>query len=149
MIRYCCIMPSIEAVLAMCQRRLLKKPMLAIWRECLICSSRNEDELATSKRSLALPGLGGACKRHHFSLDRAAASSGVHEDFREGFRFLLVGQRIVGIAKDGMQPAAHDGRFKACHGSGGRADVDQSSLSAKHSNGGFRREAPHGIDDEV
>src|SRR5215470_16833819 len=33
MIRYCCIMPSIEVVLAMCQRRLLKKPMLAIWQD--------------------------------------------------------------------------------------------------------------------
>src|SRR5207248_11031948 len=93
------------------------------------CSSRNKDELATSTRSLALPGLGGSCKRHHFSLDRAAASSGVREDFREGLRFLLVGQRIVGIAKDGMQPTAQDGRLKAHRGSGSRADVDQPSLS--------------------
>ena len=88
------------------------------------CSSGNEDELAMGKRSLALPGLGGFRKRHRFSFDRAAASSGVRENFREGSCFLLVGQRTVGIAKNGLQATAHDGRLKARSGSGGRADVD-------------------------
>ena len=36
------------------------------------------------------------------------ASSSVCKDFSECFRLLLVGQCIVGIAKDGMQPAAED-----------------------------------------
>ena len=61
------------------------------------------------KRSLTLPGLGGFCKRHRFSFDSAAASSSVRENFREGLRFLLVGQRAVGIAKNGLQATAHDG----------------------------------------
>jgi hypothetical protein len=54
------------------------------------------------KRSLALPSLGSFRKRHRFSFDHAAASSGVRENFREGLRFLLVGQRVVGIAKNGV-----------------------------------------------
>ena len=101
------------------------------------------------KRSLALPGLGGFRKGHRFSFDRAAASSGVRENFHEGFRFLLVGQRTVGIAKNGLQATAHDGRLKARSGSGCRADVDQPPFSGKRSNGGFRRETPHRVDEEV
>ena len=54
-------------------------------------------------------GLGDSRERHHFSLDRATACSGVCEDLREGLGFLLVGQCIVGIAQDNMQTAAHDG----------------------------------------
>src|SRR5690242_20748479 len=57
-----------------------------------ICSSGNENELATSKGDLTLPGLGSLRKRHRFSFDRAAACSGVCEYFCEGLRFLLVGQ---------------------------------------------------------
>src|SRR5436309_10347254 len=73
-----------------------------------ICSFGNEDELATSRRSLPIPGLGNLLKRNHLLLDRAAASGGVCEDLGEGLGFLLVGQRIVGIAQDSMQTAAHD-----------------------------------------
>src|SRR5215469_4287779 len=94
---------------------------------------RNKDQLATSKRRLALPGLSNARKRQRFSLDSASTGSSMRQYFAEGLRFLIGGQRIVGIAKDGMHPAAQDGRLKAHGGSGSRADVDQPSLCTKHS----------------
>src|SRR5260221_1562354 len=76
---------------------------------CQTYSSGHEDELAAGQVSPTLPGLGNLLKRNHLPLDRAAACSGVCEDLREGLGFLLVGQRIVGIAQDSMQTAAHDG----------------------------------------
>ena len=72
-------------------------------------TSGHEDELAASKGGLTLPGLGNLLKRNPLPLDHAAACSGVCKDYRECLRFLLVGQRIVGIAQDSMQTAAHDG----------------------------------------
>src|SRR5260370_22918277 len=88
-----------------------------------ICSFGNEDELATSRRSLPIPGLGNLLKRNHLPLDRAAACSGVCEDLREGLGFLLAGQRIVGIAQDSMQTATHYGSLKPRPRSRGRAAI--------------------------
>src|SRR5438874_1455418 len=116
---------------------------------CCIGSSGNEDELATGKGRLSLPRLSGLRKWHCFPLDRAAAGSGMRENLGERYRFLFVCQRVVGVAEDGVQPAAEDSRLKARGGTGSSADVDQPSLSGQHANGGFRWEAPHRVDDEV
>src|ERR671932_2255318 len=97
-----------------------------------ISSSRNEDELATRKRRLSLPRLGGLRKWHCFPFDCAAASSGMRENLGERLRFLFVCQRVVGVAEDSVQPAAKDSRLNAPGGTGSSADVDQASLSGHH-----------------
>src|SRR5579883_281485 len=114
-----------------------------------ICFSRNEDKLATGGCCLPFPGLGSVGKRHLFSFDGAASGSGVGEDFTEGLRFLLGSQRIVGIADDVVQATAHNGRLKACCGSGSRANIDQPAFVSQHATGCFRRNAPYRINDQL
>src|SRR5690348_7099445 len=59
------------------------------WRAAGMSSLGNEDELAASRRRLALPGFSGSRQRHGFSFNGTAASSGVLEDFGKGCCFLL------------------------------------------------------------